>query len=137
MNNQTRTRSLVPPLALGLALAGAGPAVADVPTGQFQDEIRRCVDQIRTGLDDGNVHRYRFEVSRADRTAGWYVFRIETTALDREGRLLAAPRQDRCAASRWDSRVTVEAVKESPGSSAALIQAARSAPAATAVAARP
>ena len=91
------------------SVAGAATAAADVPKRfAYQDELQRCVDQLRPELNLREGDRVMHFLDDTSRRGQWYRFELETTVTDEAGTVVVEGLKVNCRANRWDSRTELD-----------------------------
>lgn len=105
MQTRTMTRYIALATLGGLSFAAQG---AEPLRQHYQAEVERCAAALQAGLDRSEGQAYRLDFVTVDKTPGWYVFTVETVALDGQGRATGPSRTSRCAGHRWTEETVLE-----------------------------
>ena len=105
--NRTIKNTLSVFMALAIVSFGLGANAAEPARVNYENELERCIAELRLNLNTAGASQIRHRVIRVEQQGAYYVFDVETDRMNGQHQPVASPVESRCTAHRWQSSTVV------------------------------
>lgn len=93
--------------ALAIVSFGLGAHAAEPARVNYENELERCIAELRLKLNTAGASQVRHRVVRVEQQGAYYVFDLETDRMNGQQQPITSPVESRCTAHRWQSSAVV------------------------------
>ena len=105
--NRTITNTFTGLMAVASISFGISANAAEPARANYENELERCIAELRVNLDTKGASKLRHRVTRVQQQGAYYIFDVETDRMNAQGQPVAGSVESRCLAHRWESSTVV------------------------------
>ena len=107
-------RNILVSLVTAAGMLATASAMAGEPArANYDNELERCISDIRFRIDSAGASQLRHRVVDVQQQGAYYLFQIETDRLDASEKPVASTVNSRCNAHRWHAATELRIENES------------------------